>query len=462
MEYLSAHQNPSKPNLQGQGSTIPSSWELTTLEKVCVGPPQNGAFIKDARFGSGTLYVNVYDIYQNAVLMPGHVQRVKWDDAAKERYLLKNGDLLFVRSSLKREGVGHCCLVTNLNEPAIFDCHLIRVSPDTSTVEPLYLTYFCLAATQRRDLIARSKTTTMTTMNQNMLMQTPIVLPPMPQQQAIVRALAAVQNAKEKLERELVFERECKNALMEQFFTHGTHGEPTKRTEIGEVPESWRILAFADAVEIKSGQVDPRNEPFASMRHVGPDNIESQTGRLLPTKTAKELKLISGKYLFTNQDVLYSKIRPYLKKAALPHSTGVCSADMYPLRPKDIVILREFLFHYLLTERFTQRAMRVVGMSGTAQLSEYIFHRDGAPVREFNKSWATATKAAKCEELLFHDLRRTCARRLLAAGVPTQIAKSITGHETDSIFSRYAIVDAALMLAAQEKVAAKFPRQAKG
>jgi hypothetical protein len=36
------------------------------------------------------------------------------------------------------------------------------------------------------------------------------------------------------------------------------------------------------------------------------------------------------------------------------------------------------------------------------------------------------------------------------------------GHETDSIFSRYAIVDAALMLAAQEKVAAKFPRQAKG
>jgi hypothetical protein len=56
----------------------------------------------------------------------------------------------------------------------------------------------------------------------------------------------------------------------------------------------------------------------------------------------------------------------------------------------------------------------------------------------------------------------TCARRLLAAGVPTRVAKSITGHETDSIFSRYAIVDAALMLAAQEKVAAKFPRRSQG
>ena len=51
---------------------------------------------------------------------------------------------------------------------------------------------------------------------------------------------------------------------------------------------------------------------------------------------------------------------------------------------------------------------------GTAQLSEYIFHRDGAPVGEFKKSWTTATKAAKCEGLLFHDLRRTYARRLLS------------------------------------------------
>jgi hypothetical protein len=35
----------------------------------------------------------------------------------------------------------------------------------------------------------------------------------------------------------------------------------------------------------------------------------------------------------------------------------------------------------------------------------YIFHRDGAPVGDFKKSWTTATKAAKCEELLFHDFR---------------------------------------------------------
>ena len=109
-----------------------------------------------------------------------------------------------------------------------------------------------------------------------------------------------------------------------------------------------------------------------------------------------------------------------------------------------------------------RKARKRVERHGVVSMTEcaFIFHRNGARVGNFKRSWATATKAAKCPGLLFHDLRRTSARRLLAAGVPTQIAKTITGHLSDSVFERYAIVDAALQLAAQEKVAAAFPRQA--
>ena len=186
-----------------------------------------------------------------------------------------------------------------------------------------------------------------------------ILLPhiPIEEQLAIVSVVETILRARDTRSRELYLERERRDALMEWLFTYGTRGEPTKQTKIGEIPESWQILSMAVTVEIKSGQVDPRNEPYSSMKHVGPDSIEPKTGRLLSTKTAKELKLISGKYLFTDKDVLYSKIRPYLKKVALPDFTGVCSADMYPLRPKDDVILRDFLFHYMLTERFTERAI---------------------------------------------------------------------------------------------------------
>ena len=42
---------------------------------------------------------------------------------------------------------------------------------------------------------------------------------------------------------------------------------------------------------------------------------------------------------------------------------------------------------------------------------------------------------------IFHDLRRTAARNMVSAGVAPQVAMRITGHRTDAMFRRYAIVD---------------------
>jgi len=66
-----------------------------------------------------------------------------------------------------------------------------------------------------------------------------IPLPPLPEQRAIARVLRGVQAAREARQREVVLERERKAALMAHLFTHGTRGEPTKQTPIGEMPVGW-------------------------------------------------------------------------------------------------------------------------------------------------------------------------------------------------------------------------------
>lgn len=182
-----------------------------------------------------------------------------------------------------------------------------------------------------------------------------IQIPSDDEQIQIARSLKLIDDTLAVQDVELQTLDRCKRAAMQALFTDGLKGEPQKETEIGPMPESWDVVPFDAAFKIAQGQVDPKVEPYASMRHIGPENVESGTGRLLPCQTARELGLISGKYAFSRSDIVYSKIRPYLNKVALPDFDGLCSADMYPLRPTSLYE-RNFLFHYLLSEFFLRQA----------------------------------------------------------------------------------------------------------
>jgi integrase len=77
----------------------------------------------------------------------------------------------------------------------------------------------------------------------------------------------------------------------------------------------------------------------------------------------------------------------------------------------------------------------------TSAVYDFVFHRRGRPVGDFDRAWTTACRAAGCPGKLFHDLRRTAAGQPRRAGVPEGVALQVTGHRTRSIFDRYSIVD---------------------
>jgi type I restriction enzyme S subunit len=115
-------------------------------------------------------------------------------------------------------------------------------------------------------------------------------------------------------------------------------------------------VALGQVSSILAIQVDPKQPKFGALSHVSGENIESGTGQLSGVKTAAEDRMISPKYLFQRGDVLYSKLRPYLRKVTVVDFDGVCSADIYPLRVQPERLTPEFLAWNLLGERFTQYA----------------------------------------------------------------------------------------------------------
>jgi type I restriction enzyme, S subunit len=125
---------------------------------------------------------------------------------------------------------------------------------------------------------------------------------------------------------------------------------------LGEVPEHWMVTYFQRCVAISEGQVDPEKDEYMSMTLIGPNHIDSGTGRILELETATAQGAESGKYFCHKGDVVYSKIRPALRKVCIAPTDCLCSADMYPLSGFN-GMSNGFLFWFILSEPFSAFAV---------------------------------------------------------------------------------------------------------
>lgn len=155
--------------------------------------------------------------------------------------------------------------------------------------------------------------------------------------------------------------REYKQTIITEVMTRGVgnkHGYVVSGVDwIGEIPSNWTISRLKYVANVKDGLVDPTNPVYAEYPHIGPGNIEKFTGRLLDYKLVKDEGLISGKYLFDENDIIYGKINPQLGKVTYPRFKGLCSADSYALSVDTKKIEIEFLLYWFLTKKFINRTI---------------------------------------------------------------------------------------------------------
>ena len=115
--------------------------------------------------------------------------------------------------------------------------------------------------------------------------------------------------------------------------------------------KGWQIAGFNECAIIDTNMIHDF-QGYEDYPHIGIDSIEKETGKLVGYRTIAEDGVISGKYLFTPQHIIYSKIRPNLNKVALPDFDGLCSADAYPILVKKEICNREYMGYTLRNKYF--------------------------------------------------------------------------------------------------------------
>lgn len=183
-----------------------------------------------------------------------------------------------------------------------------------------------------------------------LLKEQKIVKPPLHEQKKIAYVLSKIQQAIETQEKIIKTTQELKKALMQKLFTEGLNGEPQKQTEIGLIPQSWEVVELRKVCDQRKENYVPKQD--GNSIYVGLEHIT--TGEFYLSTHSYENNVVSSKYKFYCGDILYGKLRPYLDKAVIANSNGICSTDIIVIKPK---VENKFLLSLLHSERLIKHSI---------------------------------------------------------------------------------------------------------
>ncbi|HNW83381.1 MAG TPA: restriction endonuclease subunit S, partial [bacterium] len=201
--------------------------------------------------------------------------------------------------------------------------------------------------------------------NYELLRKTPMPIPPESEQIQIARYLdwqtSKIKKFIKNKKKLIALLKEQKQNIINEAVTKGINPNVKMKNSgvewIGDVPEHWEVRRLKSLSRINSGQVDPKKEEFNRMILIAPNHIESKTGKLVYTESVAEQGAISGKYFVNKGQLLYSKIRPALRKAAIAPFDCLCSADMYGITFDRKTISNEFALISILSDYFSKYAI---------------------------------------------------------------------------------------------------------
>jgi len=316
---------------------IPEGWSRKNLKDVIEGGIKNGYSPLPAHNETG-LWVLGLGALQEGEIKLSEVKPAPDDNKVKASFL-ESGDFLVSRSNTP-EKVGRVAVFRGESERYSYPDLMMRFRINEREASPRFMEQLLKSPSVRGYFRSSSagSSGSMVKINKSVVEKTPLLLPPMYEQEKIARVLSAWDAAITISERLVETGQQQKNALMQHLLT-GKRRMPGFESE-------WRAVPIGSLFRKVSRPVawdDNFLYPLVSVRRRsgGVFLRESLYGREIKTKNLSMIK--SGDFLISKMQVVHGA----LSKVASGYDGCYVSGSYVILRPKDDACVSVDFFDWL-------------------------------------------------------------------------------------------------------------------
>lgn len=196
--------------------------QFVPLKMLCKNGTQNGLYKPKSSYGTGIEVVHMGDIFAHDVIKNMGMQRINLSQDEIGTFQLYEGDLLFARRSIVRDGAGKCSIVGTIMEPIAFESSIIRVSLRLDAVYPLFLMGWFQSPYGKRAMQEITRQGSIAGIAASDLQKIEILLPPIEKQIQIACTIQEVNRNKEKCADRVNTSVELKQKLRESILSLGS------------------------------------------------------------------------------------------------------------------------------------------------------------------------------------------------------------------------------------------------
>ena len=340
---------------------------------------RNGVNYDKSSFGRGIKVVGVADFQDYTTPRYDDLQQINPEGIVSDRNILRDGDIVFVRSNGNRELIGRSLYIEKPPEEITHSAFTIRVRFTGTNVVPKFFAYCFRTPLVRKGLTAYGGGTNISNLNQDILGRLEVPAPSVEVQRRVAGVLAAYDDLIENNTRRIqVLERMAQAIYGEWFVNFRFPGHAKAKlvaSTLGPIPQGWDIVSVPEAIQVNPKTTVPRDgmKPFIPMTSLA-------SGSMLISDP--ELREGNSGSKFKNGDTLFARITPCLENGKTGFVQFLPSDEAVAFGSTEFIVLRsrtvtpEYVYCLARSDEFRGCAIKSMsGATGRQRVQEACFEK---------------------------------------------------------------------------------------